>query len=295
MITIRTKGLNMKKIGINSVIGLLGFLCIIIVLPVASAAEKIAAHDAALTASNHMVTYIKQGNHADLEKLVLAGADVNKADTEGQTPLIQAVKSSDIEVVRLLLKYGANPEAVSAAENVPPLCVALADDHLEIAQLLMDYGVNPIANFTTARRGIKVPFYLCAFADKKHGELDVPLYELFIRSGFILTDKEVLEDVSGYSGETLLHIFAESGNLYGLNKWAEAGFGFNGLSNTGEHALHYAMHSRLYDETSLKVVRFLVEKGATVTDVNQKGETPRMKAKHRGKFKTAAYLLQHGG
>jgi len=69
---------------VNSVVGLLGFLCCcIIAYPVASSAEKIAVQDAKLTASDHMVMYIKQGKHADLEKLVIAGADVNKVDMQG--------------------------------------------------------------------------------------------------------------------------------------------------------------------------------------------------------------------
>jgi len=170
-------------------------------------------------------------------------------------PLMQAVRSSDIESARLLLKYGAKPEAMDNVSNVPPLCVALHDGYLEVAQLLMDYGISINAHFTTVDKAFNPPYYLFALTYKNHGEQSAPLYELLIRSGFTLTDKVI---PSVHYDATLLHMFAESGNLYGLNKWAEAG-----LSNVGENALHYAMHSRLDDEISLKVVRFLVEKGVS--------------------------------
>jgi len=277
---------------LKKTIFLLTFLsCAVMFFPAAYSSEKSAVKDVLFSAADYMVAYIKLGRFEDLEPLVLSGVDVNQADLKGQTPLMQAVKSSDVAAARLLLSHGANPEALSDAENIPPLCRALSDGNLEMSQLLLNYGARVNARFITDK-GFDSPVYLCALTDKNHGDHSTALYELLIRSGFTLTDNVIQ---GGRGGETLLHIFAATGNLYGLKKWAEAGFSFDGLTDAGDNAMHYAMHRRLDDQTSLKVARYLVAKGVLANVMNHDGESPLIKAKHIGKFKTASYLVQHGG
>jgi len=273
---------------LNKASRLFGFICCCFVaFPVASSAEKNVMQDAGFTTSDELVTYIKLRRYAGLEPLVMAGVDVNQADVKGQTPLMQAVKNSDIEVARLLLNHGANPEMLSDAENIPPLCRALSDGNLDMSQLLLDYGARVNARFITDK-GFDSPVYLCALTDKNHGDQSSALYELLIRSGFTLTNSVIQ---GGCGGETLLHMFAATGNLYGLKKWTEAGFGLDGLTDAGDNALHYAMHRRLDDQTSLKVASYLVAKGVLANVMNHDGESPLNKAKRRDKLETTAYLL----
>ncbi|MDX8404525.1 MAG: ankyrin repeat domain-containing protein [Mariprofundus sp.] len=270
----------------NKAIRLFGFICCcIVVFPVGSAAEKNAMQDAGFTTSDELVTYIKLHRYAGLELLVMAGVDVNKADVKGETPLMQAVKSSDIEVARLLLNHGANPEALSDAENMPPLCRALLDGNLGMSKLLLDYGARVNARFITDK-GFDSPVYLCALTDKNYGDYSPALYDLLIRSGSTLTDNVIQ---GGRGGETLLHMFAATGNLHGLKKWSEAGFSFDGLTDAGDNALH----RRLDDQTSLRVARYLVAKGVNANAVNHDGETVLNDARRRSKLKTAAYLNEH--
>lgn len=65
------------------------------------------------------------GFHFKLEKLILAGADVNAICDknysahcyEGSTPLIAAASAGKDKCVEILLKYGANPHYVANKER----------------------------------------------------------------------------------------------------------------------------------------------------------------------------------
>lgn len=49
------------------------------------------------------------------EQLLLRSADVNKPDVTGRTPLHWAVDNNDLDLVRLLLNHGANPNAYTTS------------------------------------------------------------------------------------------------------------------------------------------------------------------------------------
>ncbi|XP_077159998.1 LOW QUALITY PROTEIN: ankyrin repeat and SOCS box protein 10 [Paroedura picta] len=83
--------------------------------------------------------------HADcLRHLLLRGADVELAPG-GQTALHVAC-SCHSECVRVLLSFGANPEAVSE-EGLKPLHLCQSQESLQCAQLLLSHGAH--ANSTT--------------------------------------------------------------------------------------------------------------------------------------------------
>ncbi|KAH0541353.1 hypothetical protein FGG08_004191 [Glutinoglossum americanum] len=54
-----------------------------------------------------------------VEALLQAGCDVDCRNNEKDTPLIDAIENSRLEVVKLLLKYGANPRLVNAKGDEP--------------------------------------------------------------------------------------------------------------------------------------------------------------------------------
>ncbi|KAH0559577.1 hypothetical protein GP486_003905 [Trichoglossum hirsutum] len=55
-----------------------------------------------------------EGHVNAVEALLQAGCDVDCRNNEKDTPLIDAIENSRLEVVRLLLRYGANPRLVNA-------------------------------------------------------------------------------------------------------------------------------------------------------------------------------------
>jgi|GEM_PF-3807146 len=242
-----------------------------------------------ITVYDVLVDSIKQGTNTLTSQLITLGVDVNQPDNRGQTALAQAVESGRLQIAKLLLDHGANPNLRSDTSNAPPLCIALDRGNIAMSKLLMKRGVSINHVFATGK-GYAIPAYLCAFNRPHHSDQNIALYTLLNQAGFKLTDKIF---PSGRGSETLLHTFARNGNLYGLQKWSEKGFSFTGLNANGESLLYDAM--ALDDETSLKVVRFLVQHGADMNAINQNGKTPLTYAKSRGNSKTAAHIIQQGG
>jgi ankyrin repeat protein len=76
------------------------------------------------------------GGHLEITRLLLeAGANPNARERSGQTPLHTAVQNGDIEIVRSLIFGGADLEAIDANQE-KPLDIALKSGHAEMINLL---------------------------------------------------------------------------------------------------------------------------------------------------------------
>lgn len=79
------------------------------------------------------------GDPVAIEKVLSAKADVNHADAEGRTPLMEVVLEKRLDLAKLLLDHGANPN-LADHEGFTALHFA-AQAHLpELTQLLIDKG-----------------------------------------------------------------------------------------------------------------------------------------------------------
>jgi len=72
------------------------------------------------------------------------GADKNKADTGGYTPLIKASVANQVEVVRLLIDAGAEKDSVTRDHGFSALHFAASSNHVEVARFLVEAGANRI-------------------------------------------------------------------------------------------------------------------------------------------------------
>ena len=88
-----------------------------------------------------------------VSRLISAGADVNKADDNGISPLMNAVfkhgstndsegKRSALEVMEILLKNGAKTEALNTKSYWSPLMRAAESNSYDAAKLLIKYGAK---------------------------------------------------------------------------------------------------------------------------------------------------------
>lgn len=77
--------------------------------------------------------------------LVEAGADINFISGEGYTLLKYSAEGVRPEMVRALLDMGADTDAETRRYSTTPLYVAVQQDDLEIARLLLEAGANPNA------------------------------------------------------------------------------------------------------------------------------------------------------
>lgn len=84
--------------------------------------------------------------HADqldlMKLLITAGADVNKRNSDMDTPLLVACYAENIEAVKLLVEHGAD---VNAAElyGVTSLMEAVTENQVEVIEILLKAGANP--------------------------------------------------------------------------------------------------------------------------------------------------------
>src|ERR1035438_406141 len=80
-----------------------------------------------------------QGDAAEVNRLLAAGAHLDAADRFGQTALLAAVQNNRTNIVKLLIKRGADLNGVDGAA----LTLAADQGSLDIARLLLRKGANP--------------------------------------------------------------------------------------------------------------------------------------------------------
>ena len=78
----------------------------------------------------------------DVEALLEQGISPNTQDNDGWSALHNAVRGSNIGVVRALLKHGADPNVQDNMYSSPLHCAALNGD-IEAIEVLLYYGADP--------------------------------------------------------------------------------------------------------------------------------------------------------
>lgn len=79
----------------------------------------------------------KSGNHAEAEKLIKSGADVNQQDEQGWTPLNFASGRGDLAMVKLLVDGGADIFKVGRDQRTPYM-IALAAGRVSVVKYLRE-------------------------------------------------------------------------------------------------------------------------------------------------------------
>jgi len=86
-------------------------------------------------------TIVDSSDLRTLSLLLDAGADIDTISDEGYSLLMHATEAGDLDRVRFLLGKGANANATSTGEAA--LLKAISLDHIEIAKLLLKAGADP--------------------------------------------------------------------------------------------------------------------------------------------------------
>ncbi|MBP2653567.1 MAG: ankyrin repeat and box protein [Firmicutes bacterium] len=110
--------------------------------------------------STPLWTAIIKHNYNMVELLINAGADPNLAMKDGQTVLFWTVKyntPNNIKLTKYLIKKGANINKIDN-EGDTPLIVACKNGNFEIAQTLLDHGANPNISNNEMRKPLYFAF-----------------------------------------------------------------------------------------------------------------------------------------
>ena len=113
----------------------------------------------------------RSSTHATIEKLLNAGADVNFCNIDGITPIHMAAGRGDIDIINLLVKYGAYPNALDN-EGYTPLHYLVAGcppNVNEVYDILMNYCIDK-------------PFEEMIYNDKRTGESIATKYKVDVEA-----------------------------------------------------------------------------------------------------------------
>lgn len=82
------------------------------------------------------------GHSATVLYLLDAGAEIDRVDYLGRTALLYGSTGPFPETIQILLDRGADPNKVDSEEHFSPLMHAAAEGHLEVVKVLLEYGAD---------------------------------------------------------------------------------------------------------------------------------------------------------
>jgi ankyrin repeat protein len=198
----------------------------------------------------------------DLSKLRdrISASKLNEIDEEeGLTPLIAAVMYGRIDMVKILLKSGANPNIADQANAATPLMWGAITDPGEISR----------------EKGIVIPSI----------QSKIEIVQELLKSGARVNDKNQW-------GGTALQWAADAGNIEIVKILIDSGADLNSQDMDGFTPLIAA--SNYETERHNDVVKFLLSKGARVDEKSKIGESALFFAVHNFKIDNVATLLKAG-
>ena len=203
-------------------------------------------------------------------------ADVNKVDKENESPLALACSGQHFAVIDYLYKRGADVN-VADNENCTPLYIASQEGRKEVMRLLIRYNadVNTVSDYSTT-----------PLTDAcETGRLD--LVKILIEEGHADINKC---DELGRSGVLTA---ASNNDIHVLQYLYEKGADINNGSNSG-----YGSQSPLastFDHNCYEAMEFLISKNADVEIVDEHGRTVPMNVCHCGNYPEYLKLLVEEG
>ena len=105
---------------------------------------------------SYLMLAMRRGHFGVVRCLLEQGADSDKADKDGMTPLHRAIFGRQLGVVRCMLEQGADRDKATN-DGMTPLHYAAYYGHLELAMLLMSYGADLNARDNRGRLPIDMP------------------------------------------------------------------------------------------------------------------------------------------
>jgi len=86
-----------------------------------------------------LLVAVRNGDHSQVRKLIVAGGDVNTVDHDGTTALMHSVLESDVTMMKLLIDKGANVNTKNALDST---ALMYAVTNLAKTRVLLDAGAD---------------------------------------------------------------------------------------------------------------------------------------------------------
>ncbi|MEB3294064.1 MAG: ankyrin repeat domain-containing protein [Synechococcales bacterium] len=214
-------------------------------------------------------------NSLEAMKLLIAkGAELDVSDN---SLLLAAVSSGSEQIVQFLLEKGANVNGVSRSGETALHAAIGSSNSPKLIALLLDKGANINAKNSEGITALHVAV--------QHGSSIETIKLLLTRK--LLIAKGAQLDVSD---DSLLLAAVSSGSEQIVQFLLEKGANVNGVSRSGETALHTAVRRN----KSSKLTALLLDKGANINAKNSEGTTALHVAAQYGSIETIKLLLAKG-
>ncbi|WP_405381970.1 ankyrin repeat domain-containing protein [Maribacter sp. LLG6340-A2] len=191
---------------------------------------------------------------AIFELFLNAGADVNQADAEGNTPFLNAAARNDLKIVQLFAKDVKDINTTNK-DGETALMLAAHGNKADVVSFLIEKGADINATDTD---GNTVAYYLVDSYNKRNAQA-------FDAKLALLKAKGLKFNTVQGEGNTLYHVAAKKNDLQLMKKIADFNIDVNAKNDEGMTALHVAAMKAEND----KLLKFLIAKGA---DANSKTE-----------------------
>ena len=182
------------------------------------------------------------------------------------TDLHEAAEAGDIKRVQLLIKEGADINAISYEKHLTPLHVALRGGHEKVAMFLIQKGAN--VNAVSYEKNL-TPLHEAA----RGGHEKVAMFLIQKGADVNARDRYGQTPLRKARDRKIVRLLIQKGAVNPIN-------------------LHYDVN--LYKERDIKIVQRLIQQGADVNARDKEGKTPLHKAARGGHEKVAMFLIQKG-
>lgn len=204
----------------------------------------------------HNLSYNK-----DIETLkyfISKGIDVNQATKEGNTALLYAASFNTLEVIKLFAEKTKNINHTNK-KGQSALIRALRNSP-EIISYLIDKGAKLTV---TDKNGNNLAYYLVnSFRNNKKEDFEAKV-KLLSKEGFSMTTPQK-------NGNNLYHLAVDRNNIELLKEVSKFKANINAKNKEGLTPLHKAAMTA----KDLKIINFLLEKGASKSQKTDFDETP---------------------
>jgi len=243
-----------------------------------------------------------KGNVDDMRDALFQEVDINTSSKEGKTGLHLAVHGGATEAAALLVRLGANVNAVDK-EKRTPLHIACLNNHREIGRILVEEGG---ADTNLKDQGLKVPMHLAcinghtrivhllvehdAEVETESKEILQPIHLAVLGNHcyittLLLNKKADVNIISGKDSEAPLHYATKFGHVEATELLLKMGASVNVTDAHGITPLHHAAH---YDHVA--VMKLLLRANADPYQATDDNTTALEMALRVGNFDAAVAL-----